>query len=335
MLSNKQFKSSYDLQSEVLKRFYESCGEILGDVCPLKPFDEDLLRLEKNLFSSFFLMVLSSIIPDSRKLFFYGLINQAMRAMVTGCDNILDEEYKEVLSFDLPDGGTRFRSVLTIMTGEMIITKLALECYEVDKEFARKMPPIILRSLIPSGLQEHSEEKGVNAVLPPEKILEKVHDLKTGLLFEAPVLNAIESGDIDGAATKEILKGLNKLGLASQILDDIKDIHIDIALKKHNYVVSKAIHSCGENVKCEMEKLLQETVVDLEKNRNSRHFGGGYSLEIAHILPAVQTARVDSNELFATAFEHFKNAGIGADNDFWNALQAGISSLIHSGGSLE
>ncbi|MGZ4881858.1 MAG: hypothetical protein ACXV7G_12510, partial [Halobacteriota archaeon] len=52
---------------------------------------------QKNFFSILFLSIYRALnIPCSRRIM-YGIMNHSIRGIVTGTDNILDDEYKELL----------------------------------------------------------------------------------------------------------------------------------------------------------------------------------------------------------------------------------------------
>ena len=52
---------------------------------------------QKNFFSILFLSIYRALnIPCSRRIM-YGIMNHSIRGIVTGTDNILDDEYKEML----------------------------------------------------------------------------------------------------------------------------------------------------------------------------------------------------------------------------------------------
>ena len=105
-----------ETQRRVLKEFHARTGQVLGESCPLRPYDKKTFSIEKNLFSTLFLATQHGLGVSEDRLLFCGLVNQCMRAWVTGCDNLLDDEFKSVIPFDLKAGGYRFQSVLTIHT---------------------------------------------------------------------------------------------------------------------------------------------------------------------------------------------------------------------------
>ena len=57
------------------------------------------------------------------------MVNQGMRAWVTACDNVLDDEYKEIFDFQTMAEGPKMRSILTVMLAERVISSWVIEEY--------------------------------------------------------------------------------------------------------------------------------------------------------------------------------------------------------------
>ena len=93
------------IQRQVVEFFHQETGAILKNACPLRPFESGLMKMERNLFSILFLACAHPFALPPAKKFFCVRVNQCLRALVTGCDNLLDDEYKEVIPFAL--GGFR------------------------------------------------------------------------------------------------------------------------------------------------------------------------------------------------------------------------------------
>ena len=246
LLALRAFASAYSVQRRVLRDFRSRAARVLDGTCSLKPYDSPDLAIDRNFFSALFLAVLRCAGLPPGRLHFYALVNQCMRAWVTGCDNLLDDEYKSVLPFDLPDGGHRFLSVLTIMTADRVFADALREEVAAGRASAEQADALSaqsLRVLAPSGLQEHEEELGTAVILRPDEIAEQVHVPKTGLLFEAPVALPERLGDIAierGAHARHALRGF---GLACQALDDVNDFERDLRESRHNLVLSLAVHA--------------------------------------------------------------------------------------------
>ncbi len=197
--------------------------------------------VRKNFFSILFLNIYRALdIPYSHRIM-YGVINHSIRGIVTGTDNILDDEYKELLPLRFSEGATRFKSVMHILLFDRFLFRILDEAvrdglittagkYEVQQR--------ILDAMVPIGEEEASEEKGISVILPPEKILSSVHMFKGGnllrLAFVAPRI--LEKGL--AAELEKVDRGIYSLGMALQVIDDLTDFYDDINKQRHNYLVS-------------------------------------------------------------------------------------------------
>ena len=228
-----------------LERFWQKAATILdGSTIQLVGPDEAALSLPRNFFSALFLYSYYRVgIPAERRIL-YVAINQCLRGMVTGCDNILDDEYKTTLETDLPQQAHRFRSVLDIMVADRVLFALVVDHCRKDNlpvEQALRASTASLQALTQSGAQEAAEEGGVGECLCPEDILRKIHHYKTGLLFQAPwVIPALFETMTPGC--QAVREALYQIGIGCQILDDIADLFNDMQGKRHNYVASVIAH---------------------------------------------------------------------------------------------
>lgn len=237
------------LESELragLDRFWQAAAAILdGGTIRLVPPDQATFSLARNFFSTLFLYSYYRIgIPAERRIL-YAAINQCLRGMVTGCDNLLDDEYKTTLETDLPPQAHRFRSVLDIMVADRVLFALLAEycrVHDLPVERALRASAASLRALTESGAQEAAEEGGIDERLPPEIVLANIHHFKTGVLFQStwavPAL-------FEEAITPEALavqEALYRIGIGCQMLDDIVDLFVDVRERRHNYVASMIVH---------------------------------------------------------------------------------------------
>lgn len=248
-----------DLRSG-LDRFWEAAAAILhGSAIHLTPPDETTFSLSRNFFSTLFLYsYYRTGIPPERRIL-YAAINQCLRGMVTGCDNILDDEYKTTLETDLPRAAYRFRSVLDIMVADRVLFALLTEyCREHDlpPDLALRASTASLQALTRSGAQEASEEGGINERLVPETILKKIHHSKTGLLFQSTwAVPDLVEGAIT-PATWSVREALYQIGIGCQILDDIVDLFVDVREKRHNYIASLIAHEEPPEVRERLQSML-------------------------------------------------------------------------------
>jgi hypothetical protein len=251
------------LQSDLrsgLERFWQTAGTILnGSTIALVPPDQATFSLRRNFFSTLFLYSYYRIgIPSERRVF-YAAINQCLRGMVTGCDNILDDEYKTTLETDLPSQAHRFRSVLDIMVADRVLFAMVADhcrTHDLPVEMALRANAVSLQALTRSGAQEASEEGGVGERLAPEIVLGRIHHFKTGVLFQSTwAIPAL----FEKAVTAEALAvqdALYQIGIGCQILDDIVDLFVDMREKRHNYVASVIVHREPPILQEQMQSLL-------------------------------------------------------------------------------
>ncbi len=199
-------------------------------------------------------------IPESRRIL-YAATLQCLRGMVTGCDNLLDGEYKTTLDTDLPETAIRFRSVIDIMASDRVLFQLLLDACrrkEIGMDQAMAAAATSMQTMTRSGVQEASEEAGITVILTPDEILQVVHHFKTGLLFTCPwdVPKCVE--ETDESDTALILEGLYRIGMGCQVLDDMVDMASDLERKRHNFVVSRIYHGPDSAEKDRLRNLLKE-----------------------------------------------------------------------------
>ncbi len=240
-----------DELSAALSIYWRTAARILqaSGVKLLDPPD-GYFSLENNFFSALFLYSYHRVgIARSRRIT-YAAVNQCLRGMVTGCDNILDDEYKKTLETDLPQQGVRFRSVVDIMVSDRVLFEILLDEFKNDKINDADLlnaSDAALHALIRSGAQEASEENGILNILTPRQVLASVHHFKTGLLFQCPW--AIPRV-IEGRGKEEvnfILEALYQIGMGCQIMDDIVDLASDLQRQRHNFVASVIYHEFDSN----------------------------------------------------------------------------------------
>jgi hypothetical protein len=236
------FRELADELRSALSLYWTTAGQVLrgGGIALLDP-PAGYFALENNFFSALFLYSFHRLdIPGPRRVL-YAAVNQCFRGMVTGCDNLLDDEYKMTLETDLPAKAWRFRSVLDIMVSEHVLFELlagAARRGDIPQEKLLQAVHEALRALTRSGAQEAGEEGGTAEVLAPETVLKSVHHYKTGILFQSPWAVPAVLEQTDAQRTAAVLESLYQIGMGCQILDDLVDLRRDARQKRHNYAVS-------------------------------------------------------------------------------------------------
>jgi hypothetical protein len=249
-----------------LALYWETAGKILDDSgIILHPPPPDYLAMEKNIFSTLFLYSYYAADIDPARRTLYVAVNQCLRGMVTGCDNILDDEYKQTLDTDLPSRAVRFRSIVDIMVSDRVIFELLLEMANtvpLAGNMIKDASAASLRALTRSGTQEASEEGGVEDIPTPECVLQDIHHFKTGLLFQCPwaVPDVIET-DL-GPSDRDFKKHLYQIGIGCQLFDDIVDLETDVREHHYNYVWSQIFHRADGRVRQELQDAFTQPVTD-------------------------------------------------------------------------
>lgn len=220
---------------------------------------------QKNFFSTLFLSIYQALnIPKERRLF-YGQINHCLRGLVTGTDNLLDNEYKEMLPLAFPDTAVRFKSVMHLLLFDRFLVQI-IEQAAQNNLVARDDVSVIHRKLFAAlvliGAEEALEEGGIKEILLPEEILSSVHMYKGGkllcLAFVAPLHLERESAAALGSAEQ----GIYSIGMALQIVDDLTDFYEDLRNQNHNYLVSSIYHQGTDDEKEDLALLLADRNIE-------------------------------------------------------------------------
>lgn len=234
-----------ELQSG-LTWYFETAGRILKAYgIRLKAPGASSFSLQKNFFSILFLYSYSRVGIPSRHRILYAATLQCLRGMVTACDNLLDDEYKETLDTDIPATGYRFRSVVDIMVSDRVLFHILVDAAEKGAIPSKQVLPAMvasMKTMTRSGVEEASEEAGITEILEPESVIKSVHHLKTGTLFQCPWDIPLTIESIAKERLAPLLEGLYRIGIGCQIMDDMVDMANDIQSRRHNYMVSLIHH---------------------------------------------------------------------------------------------
>ena len=241
-------------QEACMRSVYACAGEI---VCPpagsppefavrLGEIPAAFFTARKNIFSTlFYSTYLALDIPLARRML-YGKLNHLFRIWVTSADNLLDDEDKCVLPLAMPGTSRVMREVVALMAADRVMGRLLSAAVSDGTLSARQADALScesLRCLLPSAAQEASEEGGVVTRPAPEYVLETIHVLKTGLLFNIPFLGVdVVEDAVDRDKVDRLKRALMTFGAACQILDDVRDMARDFVERRHNYVLSVLAH---------------------------------------------------------------------------------------------
>ncbi len=232
-----------EVEEAIISRFRAMMAPSYLAPAPARP--NRLNYLQRNFFSSLFLAIYRAIGITRPRRLFYGQINHAIRGLVTATDNLLDDEYKELLPFNLPEPAIRFKSVMHLLCFDRILEQLCRQAVAEGVIPPAELEPLldlIFRAMVPIGAEEAREEGGVTEVLTPAEVLASVHSYKGGkllcLAFTAPRLLEHEHA----APLRLAEGGIYRIGMALQVIDDLTDFHEDLAHRNHNYLLSAVFH---------------------------------------------------------------------------------------------
>ena len=209
------------------------------------PLPEANLGWRKNIFSTMFQSVYHLMeVPRPRRLL-YGKLIHLFRTWVTSADNLLDGEDKEVVPMIMPGSARVMRQVVAVMAADRVLAEILNEAVALGTVTAAQRDALAresLRCLLPSAAQEATEEGGITVRPPPEEVLQVIHRLKTGLLFNVAFVGP-ELVEPAGSPRAARLRGaLMDFGLGCQVLDDIRDMARDLVEQRHNIVLSTLVH---------------------------------------------------------------------------------------------
>ena len=204
----------------------------------------------KNLFSTLFYSTYLALGVARPRRLLYGKLNHLFRIWVTSADNLLDDEDKCVLPLDMPGTSRVMREVVVVMAADRVMRRLLNEAVADGTLTPRQADALAdesLRCLLPSAAQEASEEGGITVRPAPQHVLDTIHVLKTGLLFNIPFLGIdFAEEEIDRDRVVRMKQALLAFGGGCQILDDVRDLARDFVERRHNYVLSVLAHEQPE-----------------------------------------------------------------------------------------
>ncbi len=200
----------------------------------------------RNLFSTLFHSVYLMLdCPEPRRLL-YGRLIHLYRIWVTSADNLLDDEDKIVVPIVMPGASRVMRQVVGLMAADRVLAEIlgeAVAAGTIDAAMAASLQRESLRRLLPSAAEEAAEEGGIGARPGPDHVLNVIHRLKTGLLFNVAFAGPeIVEPALPRARMAALKESLMQFGLGCQVLDDIRDLGKDLRERRHNYVLSWLAH---------------------------------------------------------------------------------------------
>ena len=204
---------------------------------------EDLYSFRKNVFSTLFQAAYHLLHIEERRRLLYGKLIHLYRMWVTSADNLLDDEDKIVLPIRMAGDSRIMRQVITIMTADRVMNRVLDEaCTEgvITAAQARRLSDGTLQALLPSAAEEAAEEGGIASRAPPDEVLNTIHSLKTGVLFNVAFFAPeVVEERLNPVVFTRLKKAYHQFGIGCQILDDIRDMAKDHCERRQNYILSQ------------------------------------------------------------------------------------------------
>jgi hypothetical protein len=205
----------------------------------------ELKFVQDFFFLILFRSVLSTIGVRPPDLNFCSEINFCIKGTITAADNLFDDQDKALLPLRAAKA-PRFLSILQLLAFERLASRVLGRAQHVGC-IASESIPVFQRELLSRmaaiGTLEGSEETGVREVLAPERMIEQVHRIRGGALFElAFVAPSLLATPLPASLLAQAQRAISRLGTAFQIVDDLTDFEFDYARGRHNLVVSQIVH---------------------------------------------------------------------------------------------
>jgi hypothetical protein len=225
----------------VLDAKYIAINQLVGDA-------DDSIGIEfvqEFFFLILFRSILQTVGVTTADLQLCGELNFCIKGTITAADNLFDDQDKALLPLKLGQG-SRFRSILQLLAFERL-TSRALErgvrAGSISTASASQFQQELLSRMAAIGSLEGSEEGGVDGVMEPELMIDHVHRVRGGALFElAFIAPRLLQTSVDPDLLARAQRAISKLGTAFQIVDDLTDFEFDLTRGSHNLLVSQITH---------------------------------------------------------------------------------------------
>ena len=172
-------------------------------------------------------------------------LNFCIKGTITAADNLFDDQDKALLPLKLGQG-SRFRSILQLLAFERLTTRAldrGVRAGSISTASSAQFQKELLSRMAAIGSLEGSEEGGVEGVMEPEQMIEQVHRVRGGALFElAFIAPRLLETSVDPDLLSRAQRAISKLGTAFQIVDDLTDFEFDFNRGSHNLLVSQITH---------------------------------------------------------------------------------------------
>jgi hypothetical protein len=233
-----------DLSQVLDARFMreEAGAEIAGDGSV--PFE----FVQEFFFLILFRSVLESVGGRRDALDLYSELNFCVQGSITAADNLFDDQQKSLLPLRA-GAGRRFAAILELLSFQRLLARAldrGVSAGVMSKAQSDRIQCELLSRMAAIGALEGSEEDGIDEILDVDEMIERVHRLRGGALFE---LALVAPRHVEGPTMRDVLmqveKGIAHLGTAFQIVDDLTDLEFDLTHRRQNLLVAQ-IHYGGD-----------------------------------------------------------------------------------------
>jgi hypothetical protein len=197
----------------------------------------------------FFLILFRSVLQTlgvkTADLEFCSELNFCIKGTITAADNLFDDQDKALLPLKAGEGA-RFRSILQMLAFERLSIRAldrGVSAGSISRASAEQFQKELLSCLTAIGALEGSEEDGVDSVPEPDAMIDKVHRVRGGALFElAFIAPRLLQASVDSERLSRAQRAISKLGTAFQIVDDVTDFEVDLVNGSNNLLISQITH---------------------------------------------------------------------------------------------
>jgi hypothetical protein len=204
----------------------------------------DVEFVQQFFFLILFRSVLETVGVNEAGLALCAELNFCIKGTITSADNLFDDQDKSLIA--IRAAGSRFRSIVQLLVFERATARAldrGVRAGTISPGSALEFQRDLLTSMTAIGALEGSEEAGVAQILAPEQMLDSVHRLRGGALFElAFIAPRMLAQPVDARKLASARAAVAQLGTAFQIVDDLVDFEFDVVRGRHNLLASQIVH---------------------------------------------------------------------------------------------
>ena len=178
---------------------------------------------------------------------FYSELNFCIQGTIVAADNLFDGEQKRLLPLRAGPG-PRFGSILELLAFQRLsacVFERAIGGGLLSAAAADLIQREVTSRMADIGALEGSEEAGVEDISDVDTMVERVHRVRGGQLFELSLIAPTFAEPAERRVTIHTVgRAISRLGTAFQIVDDLTDFEFDVRHGRQNLLVAQ-IHQAG------------------------------------------------------------------------------------------